>query len=487
MTTEPDSILRDAAALLASGRAATAQQRVESLPRAARERDPRAADLLLRALLEQGLFEDAAKAARDAAKAHPRSPDIRGHHAAACFRLGRLHDAMVVCREALRLAPGHPTAVQILVDARIFARRTEGLVAEVEPHARAERAHPRILLALAKACEAEKQDDRALATLDRLTTDPAAPAPLRREAEFTRGRLLERRADFAGAFAAFSRANVPTAGTYDRARRRTLNDALIARTSREALTGAPASGQTSQLPVYIVGMPRSGTTLVEQISGAHPRAAALGERPDIFLLARRLEQSAPDTAPRPVREAALRAAAADQLALLKRLAPSADRALDKNPFNFRSLALLQSLFPACRVIHCVRDPIDTCLSCWTQQFEYAQDFTATFPDLAPYYADYLKLMAHFAAVLDLPILDVRYETLVADPEAGARRLLDFLGLEWNDACLHPHESARFAMTASHEQVRRPVYTSSVGRWRRYEPHVRPLIDALRREGVPIDA
>ncbi len=151
------------------------------------------------------------------------------------------------------------------------------------------------------------------------------------------------------------------------------------------------------------------------------------------------------------------------------------------PYNFLHLGLIALMFPRARIIHCVRDPIDTCLSCYFQNFVRGNFFAFDLGHAGLYYRQYERLMAHWGEVLDLPILQVRYEEHVAEPEKVCRDMLEFLELDWDPACLQFHESRRFTKTASRDQVREPIYTSSAGRWRNYERHIGPLIEALGLE------
>ena len=148
------------------------------------------------------------------------------------------------------------------------------------------------------------------------------------------------------------------------------------------------------------------------------------------------------------------------------------------PYNFQCLGLISLLFPNARVIHCVRDPLDTCLSCYFQSFRHGNFQCFDLRHVGLFYTQYLRLMRHWRETLDMPMLEVRYEEHVAEPERVAREMLDFLGLEWDPRCLRFHESKRVVKTASRDQVRRPIYTRSAGRWRHYEHHLGPLKEAL---------
>jgi hypothetical protein len=147
--------------------------------------------------------------------------------------------------------------------------------------------------------------------------------------------------------------------------------------------------------------------------------------------------------------------------------------------NFFQLGLIATLFPGARVIHCRRDPVDVCLSCYFQNFAHPHLFTLDLRHLGHYYREYERLMAHWVKVLPLPLLDLQYEELTADPEVVSRRLLAFCGLEWDERCLRFHDTQRVVHTSSVLQVRQPMYRSSVGRWKRYEAHLQPLLEAMR--------
>ncbi len=156
------------------------------------------------------------------------------------------------------------------------------------------------------------------------------------------------------------------------------------------------------------------------------------------------------------------------------------RFTDKNPLNFEHLGMIMVMFPKARVIHCRRDPMDSCLSIYSQHFAERQDFAYDLTDIAQYHGQYEQLMAHWHSVFPGRIHDVQYESLVADLETVSRAMLAYLGLEWDDNCLDFHRTARPVSTASHWQVRQPVYTSSVQRWRHYEPYLEELRAALRQ-------
>ena len=237
------------------------------------------------------------------------------------------------------------------------------------------------------------------------------------------------------------------------------------------------AGVASSLPVFIIGMPRSGTTLVEQILASHPQVHGAGE----LSILRRLVEAAgafPEAAGQwPTAELArLGQAYLDHVAPL---AKGKARLIDKMPTNFLYAGMLPLMLPGARIIHCRRDPVDTCLSCYSKQFSGDLSFTYDQAELGHFYRAYDRLMAHWRSVLPASsFIEVDYEAVVDDLETQARRLLDFIDLPWDDACLNFHTTRRVVRTASVSQVRQPIYTSSKGRWRKHAAHLQPLLAAL---------
>jgi hypothetical protein len=214
-------------------------------------------------------------------------------------------------------------------------------------------------------------------------------------------------------------------------------------------------------------MPRSGTSLVEQIIASHPDVHGAGE---LTLFDRAIDEVGCED---------VTALGSRYLALVDEIAPGGKRVVDKLPSNFRHVPLIRLALPRASIVHCVRDPLDTCFSAYTTLFTGRQDWSFDLTEAGRYYRSYAALMEHWHALLGPDaMLDVRYEDLIAGVEAGARRLLAFCGLTWNDAVLRYYESSRPVRTASYRQVRQPIYTSSIGSAQRYRAQLQPLIDAL---------
>jgi hypothetical protein len=225
-------------------------------------------------------------------------------------------------------------------------------------------------------------------------------------------------------------------------------------------------------------MPRSGTTLVEQILASHPQVFGGGELELLpRLVARRGDRGGVEVAG--LCAATVRHLATEYLAGLRRLAPGAARITDKMPTNFALVGFIHLALPHARIIHVRRNPIDTCVSCFATLFTRAHAYTYDLAELGRYHCAYQAMMAHWQKTLPPSvILDVEYEDVVADVNAQARRMLEHCGLPWDDVCLAFYETQRTVSTASAAQVRRPVYDTSVGRWRAYQSSLQPLLQAL---------
>jgi tetratricopeptide (TPR) repeat protein len=243
-------------------------------------------------------------------------------------------------------------------------------------------------------------------------------------------------------------------------------DNLIRLFNRDFFARIQEFSNPSSLPLFVVGMPRSGTTLTESILASHPDVAAGGE---IAFWGKAGPAIVKDREGKIDRDLA-KSGGQEYLRLLRRLGPNAKRVTDKLPANHLHVGILHAIFPEARFLHCRRNPVDTCLSFYMSAFSKPPSYAHSRENLVFYYRQYARLMRHWKEVIPPDRLtDVVYEDLVVHQEELSRRMIAYCGLEWNDACLAPEKSERAVSTASHYQVRQPVYTSSVERWRNYEP------------------
>jgi tetratricopeptide (TPR) repeat protein len=358
------------------------------------------------------------------------------------LEIGRMDEAERTLEAALEAAPDCANAWSVLVDLRSFA-----------------------------------PDAATLATMERyLATSPNLRASeARAHMHFALGKAYRRSRDPRSAFRHFAAGNALKRSSivYDIA-----DDERIARATIERFTPATmhrlaGSGDASRAPIFVIGMPRSGTSLVEQILASHPDVFGAGE---LTLFDRALAEAGSED---------MTALGSRYLELVDEIAPADKRVVDKLPSNFRHVALLHLALPRARIVHCVRDALDTCFSCYTTLFTGRQDFSWDLVETGRFYRNYATLMDHWRAVMPAGImLDVSYEDIVADLETTARRILAFCDLPWDERVLRFYQTERPIRTASYKQARQPIYATSVRAADAYRDELAPLIAALAEEARP---
>ncbi len=338
-------------------------------------------------------------------------------------------------------------------------------------------------IAYASASTGDGEYEQAIEVASRHVEDEAV-WPIRQSLWFALGVAHENAGNYDEAFEAYTRGNRTNPAPVDSAVVSKSFDTLKTTFDRLTMRALPRASIDSELAIAIVGIYRSGSTLVEQIIDAHPKAHGAGELGLLADLVSGMSQRIGSTLPYPqcirdLEQDDVDALGTSYLEGLRSLAPSAVRVCDKQLPNFAHLGVLAAILPRARIIHMRRDPLDTCLSCYVNRFPVGTP--AVFGDLRAlgmYYNDYLALMDHWRDVLDEPMWELEYEELVEDLEGVVRRLLEFCGLDWDDRCMHFFESKRQVLTLSRDQVNRPIYRSSVGRWRKFEKHLAPLREVL---------
>ncbi|MGH8496472.1 MAG: tetratricopeptide repeat-containing sulfotransferase family protein [Gammaproteobacteria bacterium] len=430
----------------------------------------------------EGELEEAVDAYLRVLARTPRHLDALTNLASAQRTLGQLDEAERAFRQALELAPRHAPALAglaALLD--LTGRAAEGL-ALLDAHPLDTQADADILLCRAELLSGSGRLQEAQASLEQLDARQDLSDQQRIVLDFSLAGILDRRGEHERAFERCTAANSARRARFDIDARRNVVDRLIASFSADAMSRLPRSQNDSELPVFIVGMPRSGTSLVEQILASHADVRGAGELRDIGRITKRLAERAGRAWPESVGlldRRTLDEQASAHLSKLSRMGRDAIRVTDKMWQNFENLGLIELLFPRARVIHCRRHPLDTGLSCYFQSFALlGPEFSYDLAHIGAYHREYSRLMRHWREVSRVALLEVDYEALVEDPEGQSRRLIDFLGLAWDPACLDFHANPRVVRTASSRQVREPVYRRSVGRHRHYTKFLGPLQQAL---------
>jgi Flp pilus assembly protein TadD len=467
----------------------------------------------------RGTLDAAARCFDRALALTPDSAAALNNLAAVLTRLGRLDEAEALLRRAVRLAPENADAASNLGQTLILKGRFDEARGELD---RAIALKPRFPEALvsrgrlameagehAAAVElfdaaiavrpdcAEAHQNRSLVT----RAEPGAPWVARLEAAYARranatpdaavalnfamGKVREELGDYPAAFAAYAEANRGRLALhpFDEAGEERLHAALAVLgtdlAAEASAAGNPGRAAT-RVPIFVVGMPRSGTSLIEQVLASHAEITGAGELALLGQLLERLPATAPATpAERLELRERLRALGAEYCGRVWEAHRGQRYVIDKMPGNYRFAGLIPLMLPQARIIHVRRDPLDTCLSCFATPFTEGHDYASDLNTLGRQYLRYQRLMQHWTALAPAGgILEVRYEDLIADLEGEARRMLSFIGAPWDASCLGFHRTARPVRTASMIQVRQPLYSGSIARWKRFERELGPLIGLL---------
>lgn len=407
---------------------------------------------------------------RHALKLKPTHVEARVNLGLTLTYLGRLRDARACFAKVLKAAPRNVHALQGMGNIAVLEGRFEEAESTFRRIIALDPRMPNAWAALASTRKMTVADAEWFKGAEEIASSaihPLAEANLR----FAMGKYCDDVADFPLAFQNFKRGNEllkAAAEDYDRRGRSRRIDELIRLYSPKAISNLGDPVSRSEKPVFVVGMPRSGTSLAEQIIASHPAACGAGELPY-------WERKAAEVTEDTLSHAARSKLAEEYLGILEERSASASRVIDKAPVNSDFLGLIYSVFPNARVIYMQRDPIDTCLSCYFQQFFTGLNFTFDLSDLAHYFREHKRIMAHWRAVLPPGfILEVPYEALVSDQEIWSRRMVEFIGLDWDARCLEFHANKRHVITASAWQVRQKIYRHSVARWRNYAAFIGPL-------------
>ena len=442
-------------------------------------------------LRAQGKLGAASEAFQQALRLQPNNPDIVYRLGITLHELGELDQAVECYRQVLRLNRANADVMNSLGT----AFKEQGLLDEaIDRFRETLKLQPNHALAFYNLSKfaAEGRYHFATDELDRVKAFMASgncAAADRSQFGFGLATVVHKQGSYDEAFGYFKEANdlrkrilQERNMAFDAQGHEALIDRVIRTYDRAYFEEVRGWGTDTDLPIFIVGMPRSGSTLVEQIISSHPQVFGAGELGEVPLyIARFVVEASPNLYTTPVlpNRGAAQDLATDYVRRMANLGKGAARVTIKTLQNYMHLGVIATLFPRARVIHCRRDPFDVCLSCYFQNFQNI-DFASSLEDIGVHYRAYEKLMAHWSRVLPLEIHEVCYEDLVHNQETVTRNLLAYCGLEWDERCLAFFKTRRVVRTASTVQVRKPISGQAIGRWKHYRSHLGPLFKALGR-------
>ncbi len=416
--------------------------------------------------------------------------DAHHQHGNTLRYLGRFDDALASFRTALKLRPDAPSVIAGM--AEILEMRGDLSAAEalIRPLIEADSSHPRVLAIYAALARDAGEREAAASILEKHLAQGSVDQAGQLHLHYALGKLYDALRNYDKAFEHYDLANrkirIQEKETFRQCDPAAQTRMVSAWTEAPAgfWASLPRAMHNDERPVFVVGMQRSGTTLAEQILASHPAVHGAGELTDLGHIADALRAALGSDAAYPLclntaTPEILDTMARRYLDRLDALSPEASRVVDKMPGNFQRLGLISVLFPKARVIHMMRDPLDTCLSIYFQKFSTTNAYAFDLADLGAHYRAYRQLMRYWRDTLTIPILEIQYEELAAQPEEYIHKMIAFCGLEWDARCLRFYETQRDVNTPSYEQVRQPMYTRSVGRWKHYERHLGLLKEALQ--------
>jgi tetratricopeptide (TPR) repeat protein len=417
-----------------------------------------------------------------------REPEVAAHHA----RLGTAHrlnnkldEAEACFRAAIAIDPALPAGHAGLAETLESQGESEQASEQLRPLI--EGGDPSFVVVTAWARIRQRLGDRpaAIKAMEKyLASKRGLPSHISKMI-MSLGLAYEKAGRPDDAFRCWEQGNAMHRGRWSPQAHEQLVDAMIKTFSKDALARLPRATGAPFVPILVVGMYRSGTTLTEQILSAHPQVTPGGESPALPDAAGHLARAIGgiDRFPHDIgkaTQAQVEEAAEVYRNRIESHAGTGAFVVDKLPMNYLNLGIASMILPNARVLHIVRDPMDTALSCYSNSFAPQMSFTADLEHLGHAISQQRRIMRHWSSVIDLPLLEVSYETLVGEPVSTLRRVLDFLGLPWDDALLTFHESTRVAATPSMDQVRQPINTSAVNRAAAFDRHLGPLRQALRQ-------
>jgi len=451
---------------------------------------------LTNVLRELDRFEEAIDCARTVLQLAPKQVESHILLAGALAAAGSNEESIASYRDALRLAPDRAGAHSGLAHMLKTVGDTSAAIASYRQAIAAKPAHAEAYWSLANL-KTFRFEQSEVETMHRLLDDKSLDDEAHCQIHNALGLEYEARGDFSEAFQHFEQCNKlrRRSETYDPVDTESVHDRLIELFNREFIEKNAGVDDFAVTPILIVGLPRSGSTLIEQILASHPLVDGTHELGELGKVIHELRRSRgrKERFPEVLANLTLndwQAIGAEYLRRTEVFRGGAPYFIDKNPNNFIYAGVMRLALPNTRIIDARRHPMDSCFGSFKQLFASGQPFSYDLVELGEYYLQYDRLMQHWHSVLPDYICETHYESVVADLEAEVRRLLDFCGLPFDEQCLKFHETRRAVRTASSEQVRQPIYSTSVNLWRNFESHLSELIHILKpllERGTPSDS
>jgi tetratricopeptide (TPR) repeat protein len=326
--------------------------------------------------------------------------------------------------------------------------------------------------------------DQAIDIIENSLQAPQFNSEEKKIMSFDLGRLYDKSHRYDEAFESYKKANETTFVESKSEDHKRHIDQLVDFFSKDVISSMPRANISTKRPIFILGMPRSGTSLTEQILAGHPDVFGAGELADLKFVTEQIKESSGEPFENYMEGLArfsqieMNQYAQMYLDRIAKLDNEAPRVTDKMPHNFLHIGVIALLFPQAKIIHCKRHPLDNGLSIYFQNFTWMHDYAVELSRIGEFYNQYDRLMKHWEDVIDVPIMTCQYEDMVDDKLAMSKKLIEFCELEWDEKILDFQDSGRAIATASYDQVRQPMYKTSRERWRNYEKHIGPLIDSL---------
>ena len=417
------------------------------------------------------------------ANKNPRNHLLNYYLGEAYFAQSEIKKAEVFFDRVLKQNPNHVAALTALISIKAIGGEYEAAWNLLRPLVKSHPHVPAVAQAYALiGARFGKEDD--VIRLLQLNLDNTGLEPIERSATaIALGRVYEKRTEFDKAFELFKLGNDLYSPEFDCENYKRGSEVLKSIYTEESIGSLPVSSVNTDVPIFIVGMPRSGTSLVEQIIASHPKAFGAGELKYLQNYTFELNELKINNKQYPfcmedVSQAELDRLANDYLDQLNNFSNGEDKVTDKMPLNYQNIGLIYQLFPNAKIINCTRDPLDICVSCYSQFLSGAYLYSFNLYNLGFVYRVYEKLMAHWKKILPVEIIDISYEELVHNQEDMTRKILGHCGLDWADECLDFYNTKRSVATASVDQVRQSIYTGSIGKWRNYDKHLDLLKTSL---------